>query len=170
MKLLGAVLIILASTWAGIEWSRTVSERSRQLRQLKAALQSLEAEIVYGMTPLSVACAHICRQVGHPVSWFFDSFRKKLEAGHATAYEAWLESMEEVWKYTAFKQEEKEIMKQLGATIGQQDREHEQKQLKLALIHLEREEIEARDNQMKYERMFKSLGLLGGILLVILLI
>ncbi|KMM37872.1 stage III sporulation protein SpoIIIAB [Guptibacillus hwajinpoensis] len=170
MKLLGAILIILASTWAGIEWSRTVSERSRQLRQLKAALQSLEAEIVYGMTPLSMACGHICRQVGHPVSWFFDSFRKKLDAGHSTAYEAWIESMDEVWKYTAFKQEEKEIMKQLGATIGQQDREHEQKQLKLALIHLEREEHEARNNQTKYERMFKSLGVLGGILLVILLI
>jgi stage III sporulation protein AB len=149
MKLLGAVLIILASTWAGVEWSRTVSERSRQLRQLKAALQSLEAEIVYGMTPLSVACSHICRQVGHPISWFFDSFRKKLDAGPGTAYEAW---------------------KQLGATIGQHDREHEQKQIKLALIHLEREESEARDNQMKYERMFKSLGVLGGILLVILLI
>ncbi|MFP3339250.1 hypothetical protein R0J91_14835, partial [Micrococcus sp. SIMBA_131] len=87
-----------------------------------------------------------------------------------TAYEAWMESMDEVWKYTAFKQEEKEVMKQLGATIGQHDREHEQKQIRLALIHLEREESEARDNQMKYERMFKSLGVLGGILLVILLI
>lgn len=170
MKLLGAILIILASTWAGVEWSRTVSERSRQLRMLKSALQSLEAEIVYGMTPLSIACSHICRQVGHPVSWFFDSFRKRLEEGHTTAHEAWMKSMDEVWKYTAFKQEEKEIMNQLGATIGQQDREHEQKQLQLALIHLEREEQEARDNQMKYEKMFKSLGFLGGVLLVILLI
>ena len=52
-KLIGAILIIVATTWTGFEAARHLSERPKQLRQLKSALQSLEAEIMYGHTPLT---------------------------------------------------------------------------------------------------------------------
>ena len=55
IKIIGAILIILATTWTGFEASRHLSERPRQLRLLKSALQSLEAEIMYGHTPLHTA-------------------------------------------------------------------------------------------------------------------
>ncbi len=51
IKLIGAVLIIVATSWAGFEAARHLTERPRQLRQLKVALQSLEAEGVLDMTP-----------------------------------------------------------------------------------------------------------------------
>ena len=53
VKLLGAIFIILATTWTGFEAAKHLSERPKQLRQLKSALQSLEAEIMYGHTPLA---------------------------------------------------------------------------------------------------------------------
>lgn len=170
MKLLGAVFILLASTWSGFEAARHLSERPRQLRQLKVALQSLEAEIMYGHTPLSEAASHLSRQMPRPLSWLFEGFSKKLSAGVVNVKQAWNESLDEIWKFTAFKQGELEVMKQFGETLGQYDRLSQQKQIFLAITHLEREEIDAIEKQGRYEKMVKSLGFLMGLLIVILLI
>ncbi len=170
IKLIGAVLIIVATSWAGFEAARHLTERPRQLRQLKVALQSLEAEIMYGHTPLSDAAKNIAKQLEKPLSWFFEGFSYKLDKANLTVKEAWQQSLEDVWNTTAYKTAELEIMKQFGETLGQHDRYTQQKHIQLALTHLEREELEARDKQIRYERMVKSLGVLSGLLLVILLI
>jgi stage III sporulation protein AB len=170
MKWIGAVFILCATTWAGFEWARKLSERPRQLRQLKVALQSLEAEIVYGLTPLHEASAHLATQLTKPLSWFFYKFAKRLDKADTTASQAWDESLEEIWPLTSFRQGELEIMHQFGSTLGRHDREQQQKQIRLALAHLEREETEALEAQHKYEKMIKSLGFLCGLLLIILLI
>ncbi|MCM3650348.1 stage III sporulation protein SpoIIIAB [Metabacillus litoralis] len=169
IKWMGAVLIIVATTWAGFEAAKHLSERTRQLRQLKVALQSLEAEIMFGHTSLIVAAQNISKQLPKPLSLFFDQFAKKLVKGHTSVKGAWEESLQEVWSYTAFKQGEYEVLKQFGETLGQHDRISQQKHIKLTLSHLEREEADAIDRQNRYERMMKSLGVLSGVLLVILL-
>ncbi|MBY0122432.1 stage III sporulation protein SpoIIIAB [Bacillus sp. S/N-304-OC-R1] len=169
IKLIGAVFIIIATTWGGFEASRHLTERPRQLRQLKSALQSLEAEIMYGHTPLHEAARRLSAQVPKPLSVFFDVFAKKLTNSETTVKEAWEQSLKQIWKMTALKQGEYEIMKQFGETLGRHDRSSQQKQIMLTLSHLEREENDAYDKQAKYEKMVKSLGFLSGLLLVILL-
>ncbi|MED1561471.1 stage III sporulation protein AB [Alkalihalobacillus alcalophilus ATCC 27647 = CGMCC 1.3604] len=170
MKLLGAVLILLTTTFVGFEYARRLSERPRQIRQLMSAMQSLEAEMLYGLTPLSEACSNIAKQIPNPISSFYEAFANKLLAKEDSAYLAWEQSLDEVWPNTALLETEKEIMKQFGATLGQQDHEQQKKQIQLVLTHLKREELEARDKQAKYEKMIKSLGFLSGVLVVIVLI
>ena len=169
MKLIGAAFIIVATTWTGFEASRHLTERPRQLRMLKSALQSLEAEIMYGHTPLHEAARRLSTQMSKPLSWFFEGFASKLTGSDTTVKIAWEESLNEIWKLTAFRQGEYEIMKQFGETLGRHDRHSQQKQIMLALSHLEREEADAVERQAKYEKMVKSLGILSGLLLVILL-
>jgi len=170
MKLIGAVFIIVATTWTGFEASRHLSERPRQLRMLKSALQSLDAEIMYGHTPLHEAARRLTTQIAKPLSWFFESFASRLTSAETTVKIAWEESLNEIWKLTALKQGEYEIMKQFGETLGRHDRVSQQKQILLALAHLEREEHDAYERQAKYEKMVKSLGFLSGLLLIILLL
>jgi stage III sporulation protein AB len=166
---MGAIFIIIATTWAGFEAAKHLSARTRQLRQLKVALQSLEAEIMYGHTSLIVASQNISKQLPNPLSQLFETFATKLIKGHTSVKGAWEESLEDVWRFTAFKQGEYEVLKQFGETLGQHDRISQQKHIKLALSHLEREEADAIDRQNRYERMMKSLGVLTGLLLIILL-
>jgi stage III sporulation protein AB len=170
IKLIGAIFIITATTWTGFEASRHLSERPKQLRLLKSALQSLEAEIMYGHTPLQDAALRLADQLSKPLSRFFAEFARKLADTETTVREAWETSLKEVWKQTALKQREFEIMKQFGETLGRHDRMSQQKQIMLTLTHLESEEADARDKQMKYEKMVKSLGFLAGLLLTILFI
>lgn len=170
VKIIGAIFIILATTWTGFEVAKHFSDRPRQLRQLKSALQSLEAEIMYGHTPLHEAARRLAAQLPKPLSAFFESFAKKLTDTETTVKEAWEASLKEVWKLTAFRQGEFEIMKQFGETLGRHDRFSQQKHIMLTLSHLEREEADAIDKQSRYEKMVKSLGFLSGLLLIILLI
>ncbi|PFA24287.1 MULTISPECIES: stage III sporulation protein SpoIIIAB [Bacillus cereus group] len=170
VKIFGAVLIVAVTTFFGFSYAKRYSERPRQLRLLKAALQSLEAEIMYGHTPLSEASERLVKQMPKPLNWIFESFSRRLESGEQTVREAWLDSLQENWKLTAFKQTEYEILQQFGETLGQHDRESQQKHIRLCITHLEREEGEAKALQIQYEKMIKSLGVLAGLLIVILLL
>lgn len=170
IKLFGAIFILAATTWTGFEASRGFSERPKQLRLLKSALQSLEAEIMYGHTPLHEAARRLSVQLPKPLSNFFENFAKKLTEEETTVNEAWETCLKEIWKQTSLKQVEFEIMKQFGETLGRHDRYSQQKQIMLTLNHLEREEADAREKQAKYEKMLKSLGILTGLLLIIIFI
>ncbi|EMA6341540.1 stage III sporulation protein SpoIIIAB [Bacillus cytotoxicus] len=170
IKIFGAVLIVAVTTFLGFSHAKRYSERPRQLRLLKAALQSLEAEIMYGHTPLSEAAERLVKQMPKPLNWIFQSFSKRLDNGEQTVREAWLDSLKENWALTSLKQAEYEILQQFGETLGQHDRESQQKHIRLCITHLEREEGEAKALQQQYEKMMKSLGVLAGLLIVILLL
>lgn len=169
IKLIGAALIIAATSWTGMEAAKQLSARPRQLRHLKAALQSLEAEIMYGHTPLHEASRKLASQLAKPISLLFELFSQKLMGSETTVREAWEESLNEIWKMTALKQGEYEILRQFGETLGRHDKYSQQKQINLAITHLEREEGDAYERQVKYEKMVKSIGFLSGLLLIILL-
>jgi|SRR4051794_25893498 stage III sporulation protein AB len=169
IKMIGAILIIFATTWTGFEAAKQLTERTRQLRVLKTALQSLEAEIMYGHAPLHEAARRLSAQLPRPLDEFFSTFASKLTETETIVRDAWEESLKDVWGKTALKKNEFEIMKQFGETLGRHDRISQQKQILLTLTHLEREESEAREKQLKYEKMVKSIGFLSGLLLTILL-
>jgi stage III sporulation protein AB len=169
IKIIGAICIIIATSWIGFEASKALTERTRQIRILKSALQSLEAEIMYGHTPLHEASRRIAKLVGSPVKDLFECFAMNLIKGDTTASNAWVEALEHIWKRTAFKTTELEILKQFGETLGKHDLVQQQKQIRLALTHLEREEEEARDKQTSYGKMFRNLGILTGLFIIILL-
>ncbi|MBP3039765.1 stage III sporulation protein SpoAB [Bacillaceae bacterium Marseille-Q3522] len=169
LKILGAILVLAAATFAGFERARHYSERPRQVRLLKSALQSLEAEIMFGHTPLHEAARRLADQLPQPLSDFFSKFAEKLTRTETSVKEAWNTSLTMIWRQTSMKQGELEIMKQFGETLGRYDRISQQKQIKLTITHLEREEAEALDKQQKYEKMLKSLGFLIGLLIIILL-
>lgn len=170
MKLLGAIIILLGSTWVGFEFAKRLSERPRQLRHLKVALQSLEAEIMYGMTPLAEASANLAKQLPKPMRYLFERFSHHLLNQEESVAKAWEESLVETWHLTSLVQSEFEIMKQFGFTLGQDDRANQQKQIRLTLAHLEREEGDALEKQRRYEKMIKSLGFLSGLLIIILML
>jgi stage III sporulation protein AB len=169
MKLLGAVFILLTTTYIGFSIAKKFSDRPKQIRHLKYALQTLEAEIMYGHVPLKEASFLLSKQVPNPIALIFSEFGRQLDKNFVHVKEAWEGAISECRPETALKEQEIEILKQFGATLGQHDKEQQQKQIRLTLTHLEREESDAKDIQIRYEKMVKSLGVLSGLLLIVLL-
>lgn len=163
-------MILLASTWIGFEIAGRFGSRTRLLREMKVALQSLEAEIVFSQKPLKSAADDLSNQLGKPLSLFFSRFSTILTSGGGDTKAAWSESLEQLAAASTLKKGELEVMRQFGETLGRHDLISQQKHIKLAMVHLEREEAEAQDNQSRYEKMIKSLGFLSGLLLVIVLL
>lgn len=171
MKWIGALILLAATTWGGFEFAQRLNNRPKQIRQLKNALQVLEAEILYGQAPVVEACEKVAKQVPVPLSWFFKEFSEKLhQQTSLTLQEVWDECIHLYWPMSALGEGEKEIMRQFGQTLGQHDFSGQQKHIRLALSHLERELEEAQEQQQRYSKMVKSLGFLSGLLIVLLFI
>jgi len=163
-------MVLVSASMVGWQISRTYVKRPVQLRALLVALQMLETEIVYGLTPLQRAFFKVGQRVNKEVGNLFLSAAELLEQGRAlSAEESLQKAMMRHWPQTAFRKQEQEVLASLAQVLGSSDREDQQKHLRLAVTHLRGLEEEARAEQDKYEKMYKSLGFLGGLLAVILM-
>lgn len=170
IKLIGAVFVIFAGTMLGFYQSLQLISRVRQIRQTIQALQRLETEILYGYTPLPEALAGIAASIQGPVSGLFAGAAEGLAAGNAdTVQTSWSQSMATGWSHTAMKRNEREALLALGSVLGRSDRTDQAKHLRLTVGVLQAEEAAAGEDNRRYGTMWRSLGLLSGVLIVILM-
>ncbi|AJY77265.1 stage III sporulation protein SpoIIIAB [Paenibacillus beijingensis] len=171
VKWIGAILILAAGTMIGFLQAARFAERPRQLRQLAHALQRLETEIGYGYTPLPEALRRTAGHVPAPVASILSGAAERLLAPEGPAFrECWEESVRSCWPQTAMRSGEQAVLLRLGSALGLSDREDQIKHLRLAMLQLKAEEDAAKDDQARYEKMSKSLGILVAALVVILMV
>lgn len=170
MKWIGALLLIGTTTWIGFEWSQKLNNRPKHIRQLKNALQILEAEILYSQLPLQEAFITIAKQIPQPIKSFFQALGTGMEEKNPDLFSLWKKQVDLLITESCLSDNEQEILMQFGRTLGQHNFEQQQKHIQLTVSHLDRELEEARDNQMRYGKMAKSLGVLCGLFIVLLLI
>lgn len=171
LKLFGALLILFAGTMLGFQQAARFAARPRQLRQTAHALQRLETEIGYGHTPLPEALSRTAAFIPDPLNRMLMLASEGLASDEGLSFrESWERAVREIWGATAMRASEQAVLIRLGSTLGISDREDQLKHLKLALIQLKAEEDSAREDQARYETMWKSLGVLIAVLLVILMV
>ncbi|MBD2869548.1 stage III sporulation protein SpoIIIAB [Paenibacillus arenilitoris] len=171
IKLLGAVLILFAGAMIGFQQAAGYAERPRQLRQLAHALQRLETEIGYGHTPLPEALERTAAAAPEPIASIFGKAATGIwETESFTFRESWEQAVKAQWGATSMRGGEQAVLIRLGSTLGISDKEDQMKHIRLALQQLKAEEDAARDDQARYEKMWKSLGILIAVLIVILMV
>ncbi len=125
---------------------------------------------MYALTPLPEAFASLSKQVAEPLSSLFRiTSERLLKSDGKSTREIWQWSVNDVWTRTSMKQAEQEVVLQLGAVLGLTDRSDQIKHIRLAISQLQTEETDSREEQRRYEKMWKSLGVLIGALIVILM-
>lgn len=170
LNILGAVLILITGAMFGFYQAAQYANRPKQIRQLIQALQRLETEINYGLTPLPEALEHISKIISAPISNMFLQASRKLSTNDGnTTTDSWREVIKEGWNDTSMKAAEMDIILQLGNTLGISDRNDQIKHIHLTANQLQGEEEIAKEEQKRYEKMWKSLGILVGALVVILM-
>lgn len=170
IKLVGALLVMFAGTMIGFYQAGRFVARPRQLAQLAYALQRLETEISYGYTPLPEALRRAAESSAEPIAGLLRSAAQRLvEQPESSFRESWEAVVASRWEHTAMRVNEQTILLRLGPVLGISDREDQMKHLRLALLQLKSEEEAAREDQARYEKMSKSLGLLLAALIVILM-
>lgn len=171
LKLAGSILVVAAGTGIGFSLAGRYNERPRQLCQAVSCLTALAAYIGYASMPLGEALGRAAGGVAGPVGDFFRRTAAALTTrGWLTPAEAMAEVMADVGPALAWQRPEREILLLLGANLGATSREEQQKYLSLVtdqLRRLEQESLSLRDQNVK---MFRYLGVCGGLAVAILLV
>lgn len=171
IKIIGSIFVIFSSAGIGYILGKDFSKRVIQLKQLRMSLQMLETEITYSSTPLPYAFEIISQKCGSPVKEIFKAVSDKLKGRHySTVGEAFEKALLDCNNMTCYKKEDMEILKSFANSLGSSDREGQIKSFNLVIKQLEGQENIAEESRAKNEKMYKSLGLLSGLAIAIILL
>ncbi len=170
-KIAGSIIVILSCSFLGFILSADCSKRPRQLRELQSLLQMFENQISYLSDVITEAFDRIGRVGRNGTGIFFARTVEILKEGDASnAPEAWEKAVKSCIRATALNREDEEILLSFGKILGSTDMEGQIKNIRLTIGQLAMQEQKAEENRKRNENMYRNLGLLGGIAVVIVLL
>lgn len=170
LKLLGAVMVVVAFSVLGGVGAASLRERTITLRRAQAALEVLETEIGYLQTPLPSALTRVGKVTGGKVGCFFSAAGRLLGESGFPADTSWREAFQELAATAPLTAEDSEILLALGNILGLSDRPDQSRHLRLARERLKAREAEALEDEARNSRLYRYLGVLAGLALVLLLL
>jgi len=169
IKFIGAVILISATSLIGFSLANDCSKRPRALRELQSLLQMLENEISYLSNLLLEAFNRIYEGTNSDTAILFREAAKNLGTNGITADEAWEKSIEENYAKLSLNKEDKTILVTFGKMLGNSDLEGQLNNIKLMSSQLKLQELKAEGMRLKNEKMYRSLGVLSGLAITIVL-
>lgn len=163
-------VLVVVCTAIGIQTGNIYTARRKLISQLLYALAVLDGEIAYSMTPLKRAFIHICETGKGAVARMFGNCAQQMGTGSRPFRELWMEQVEQLHSHAPLMEEEMEVLMELGNCLGRNDQENQQKALEQARARLLQLETEAREAEKKYTVLHRSLGLIGGLFLAVMLL
>lgn len=173
VKLLGAALVVLAGTGLGGCPVRRIKERIKEQETLYFCLLRLKSEINHGGKPLpeAIKCATAgkCMGYGGRYHTIMNELAGRLKQGRE-AYETILrECIERGTEDDVITKEEREAFFETFLLLGGGDKE---KQIQMLSYYIEnvRSGINAEKQKRKEKSyLYRSLGILGGVFLAVLM-
>lgn len=165
-----ALLIIYSATRIGLLIADNYRQRPRQLRQLQFALQLMENEISYAATPLPQIWVKLARRIEEPIGSIFARANQLLSNRVTTTGEAFSTAIQEGIRNTSLCSSDVEVLLTLAASLGKGSRGEQVQCIRLVLSELAVEEQKAEQERQENERLWRYLGFLTGVSLVIVLL
>jgi stage III sporulation protein AB len=172
IKYLGAAFILAAAVMWGNLQAAKLRDRTRELEEFRLALRLLAAEIGYTATPLPRALLEVSRRVANPgVQFFLETVWQQLqEPQTADASAAWLAAVQNVQRQLQLTAQDWAVVARAAAGLGGLGREDQLKQLAAAETQLAAQAAQAAAVYASNEKMWRYLGALSGLAVVILLL
>ena len=169
LRLAGALLLVGGAAFLGFSAAAGLGRRVRSLRSLLGALELMEREIAFRLTPMPDLLDALSARTPPPLSAFFARCRDGLGAlGEKDLGQLWREGLEEAPMGLA--DEELALLAELGEVLGRYDGEGQRAALERTRLALEETLRRAEEDKSRQGRMYGVLGLTAGAFLVIMLI
>ena len=164
-KLIGGCLILLGGTCLGFLKSSELSRREKSLRDIKTALSILESEIVLSSNHLKDAFLKISRLCA--CRGLFSDAAKTM--GDCGIDRAWQDAVEQNKKGLCLSESDAEILKILSSRLGMSDKEQQKKNIRHVETLLDMAITNAHAEYQNSAKLYRSMGFLGGLFVVMLL-
>lgn len=171
LKFTGSILVFLVCSYIGFQMASRCQARPRHLRQIISCLGSLRSYIVYASLPLHDAVAQCTNGIDGPVAIFFQKVADILKKETLLTPEEIIERvLNEMQGSLMLKSPEIEVLHVLGGNLGIMNCKEQDKYLSMVIEQLERFENEATRFRDLNTKMYRYLGICGGMAIVIILI
>lgn len=170
LKLAGGAMILAASSLIGFSLADRLVKRQQQLKQLTGLMHLLENEIRYMSNLLADAFEKITDdRMTEAAAFFTESASILRKENETSASEAWRRAVAKCIKNTSLDKEDERVLLSFGNMLGNSDTEGQLKNIRFIISRLEEREQNAEEKRKRGEPMYRKLGILAGLAIVILM-
>lgn len=171
IKAAGALLLFLAAVGLGNEAAGQVRRRLEALYQCRSLALLLEGQLKYAFYGLSEMLSEAGKHLVSPFSEFCRSLAGEIQAMPGREISRlWRDTASETLAESGLKESDLELFFEMGNTLGHLDGESQCRRLESCRERIDLEINRAESETAAKCRLCRSLGVLGGIFVTILLL
>lgn len=171
LQLIGALIVMLSCTITGICFGKKICYRIEELQKMQSAMTMLQNQINFLATPLPEALEEIGLKHNNVIGDLFLKTAKEMEKREG-------EKGEEIWKKTVLNWKEKTYLEKqdidailcFGCSMGYLDIAQQKASICLLLQYIEMTLAQLQEKKKQQQKLYPSIGILGGMLIVVVLL
>lgn len=160
------LLTFFVTTFLGLALANRYKNRVRDLKDIRNVLNILSTKIKYTYEPLPQIFSEISSEFTGGIAEIFKNSKEKME--NMSAGEAWSFALEH--SNTNMNSEDLNTLKKLENLLGKTDAEGQLSEIELMKNYIEVQIEKAEKEQNKNEKLYKNLGVIVGLAIVIILL
>ena len=163
--------VFMTSTFIGYTLANRYRIRVAELNDLLLALEIFETKIKYTYDSLTTSFLYIADNLKTKVyRIFYVTAEEVRENKNDSAGEIFKSVVDGEKIFLALNKDDIEIVKELGVSLGQTDMEGQVKNIKLVYNSLKSQLDNAKEEKNKNFRMYRNMGMLSGLVIIIILL
>ena len=171
IKLVGAILVLISAYAIGSLLALQIKEQEKWLKDIKTTLFLLLGELEYRQIPLPEAMEQISKRHGGHLSAFYQVLSEEMKKKEGfTVQELWCRVSEPALRECPLTKTQKEEFAELGLYFMESDKKTRREALDFYLSRLEEDIVQIREKGADKAYLCRTLGMLGGIFLLILVL
>ena len=169
VKIIGLCLLVISSSMIGFYKSLEFSERLTNLINLKWCFLLIKGEIRYQPSPLPELFQRISAKMEHKYKDIFQTLAQELQKKEGKGFsEIWGFVWKKEEQKLSFQKEDIEVLLTFGETFGYLDKETQLHNLEYLITQLEGQIQDAKQKKQSGQKLYQTLGVIGGFFLAIL--
>lgn len=171
LKIIGCIFAFMASGALGCYFSFKPFFRVSDLQMMLSAMSVLKSELEFSGSSLSEAALAAAERTAEPISKIFTDFSAALnEKNGQEVDEIWKKSCSGNIKGLYFAAEDIECLYNFGRILSCPDIELQKRNIALLMNYFEEKAKQVYEIGGKNKRVYQSIGFLGGLMLITVLI
>lgn len=160
------IAIFSLSSAIGIRISRSYQNRVVELKEFKNILNIIKTKIKFTYEPLAEIFRQIAKDNESEIEKIFGEMSNQLS--YCQAKDVWENCIQNA--DISIKQEDKDILKKLGKLLGQTDVNGQISEIEVVSNFLDMQIEKAEEEKQKNQKIYKTLGIVVGLVFVIILV
>lgn len=171
IRLASNIIILISTSLIGFNYGNRFKKRSTNLLDLEYCIRVLQSEILVGNNPLPKALNNVYKLGKGNIALVFYNISKDLVEGRRGELYSSFQLQEGLLRESyCLNNEDIEMFFSLGKTLGRTNKEDQEKMFTYVIDQINNLGIQANMEQLRNRKLYHSLGVIIGLMIVIIFI